>query len=74
MTGPDILDGPGADGLFLHMLQKLTGEIEAYVGFEEDPADLPKSFAHRIFREHATPGELLERGAELSGQLVEHSL
>ena len=72
LAGPDLLERRDADGLGLHPLEKLAGQIEADVGLEQDPADLPEPFLDRILREDATTGELLERGGEFAGQLVEH--
>ena len=60
------------DRLRLHPLEELAGQIEADVGFEEDPADLPEAFLDRIFRQDTASSELLEGVVEFLGQLVEH--
>ena len=59
--------GPG-----LHPLQKLAGEVEADVGLEQDPADLPEPLLNRVFRQDTASSELLERVVQFLGELVEH--
>ena len=72
MPGPDVLERGNPDRLGLHPLEELAGEIEADVGFEKDPADLPEPFLDRIFRQDTASGEPLEGVVEFLGQLVEH--
>ena len=72
MPGPDALEDVGPDGLGLDPLEEIAGEIEADVRLEEDPADFPESFLDCVFGQNAAPRELLERGVQFGGQLVEH--
>ena len=44
MPGPDFLERGETHGLGLHPLQKIPGQIEAHVGLEQDPPDLPEPF------------------------------
>ena len=60
------------DRLRLHPLEELAGQVEADVGLEQDPADLPEALLDRVFRQDTAPSELLEGGVEFLGQLVEH--
>ena len=55
---PDVLEDVGADRLGLHPLEELAGQIEADVGLEQDPADLPEPFPDRVLGEDAAPREL----------------
>ncbi len=69
---PDALEHVGADRLGLDPLEELAREIEADVRLEKDPADFPEPFLDRLFGQNAAPRELLERGVQFGGQLVEH--
>ncbi len=60
------------DRLFLHPLEKLPGQVEAHVGFEQDPANFPEPLLDRLLGQYPAPGQLLKRGGEFGGQLVEH--
>ena len=72
LARPDVLERRDADRLRLHPLEELAREIEADVGLEQDPADLPEPLLDRVFRQDTASGELLERVVEFLGQLVEH--
>ena len=69
---PHVGQRAHADGLGLHPLEEIAGEIEADVGLEEDAPDLPEPFLDGVFRKNAPPREIAERGVEFAGQLVEH--
>ena len=72
MAGPNVLERGDPDRLGLHPLEKLARQVEADVGLEQDPADLPEPLLDRIFRQDTASSELLERVVEFLGQLVEH--
>ena len=72
MPWPDFLQRGEANRLLLHPGKKIPGQIEAHIGLEEDPPDLPEPLGDRLFRENAPPRETLERGVEFARKLVEH--
>ncbi len=64
VAGPDFLERGEPHSLGLHPLEEVAGQVEADVGLQQDPADLPESFLDRLFRKNAPPREPLERGVE----------
>src|SRR4030095_6878205 len=72
LTWPDRLQGGDSNRFFLHPLEKLTGEVEAHVCFEQDPADFPKTVFDVILGQYTATRQFLKGGGEFRGQLVEH--
>jgi hypothetical protein len=50
VTRPHVLEGCEADRLGLHPFQEIAGQVEADIGLEQDPADLPEPLLDRVFR------------------------
>ncbi len=69
---PDLLQCGEPDRLLLDPGKEVPGQIEADVGLEQNPPDLPEPFLDRLFRQNAAPGKPLERGVEFARKLVEH--
>jgi len=62
-----------ADGLLLDALQELARQLEVYVSFEENSANLAESFLYVGISKDATATEARKRRFEFLGQLIEHS-
>jgi hypothetical protein len=50
MARPHVLDRAESDGPGLDPLEEVPGKVEADVGLEQDPADLPEPLLDRVFR------------------------
>ena len=65
LTWPDRLERRKPYRLFPHPLEKLTGQIEADVRFQQDSTDLAESLRDCFFGEDTTAGQLAQGGIEL---------
>ena len=72
LARPDGLEDILADGLGLHPLEELAGQVEADVGLEENPPDFPEPLADVVLGEDTLAGEPAEGVGQLGRQVLEH--